>query len=56
MIGRVLGVASFAMGPLLVPTVRLPCSRHAHERADLPSRTAPVPYGMLYGQLCVSNI
>ena len=56
MIGCVLGAASPTMGPLLAPTVRLPCSIHAHDRADLPSRTAPAPYGMSYWQLCVNNI
>jgi hypothetical protein len=55
-IGRVLGAASPAMGPLLVSTVQLPCSIHAHDRADLSSRTAPALYGMPYGQLRVNTI
>jgi hypothetical protein len=55
-ISRVLGGASPTMGPLRVPTVRLPCSIHAHDRADLPSRTALAPYGMPSGQLRDNNI
>src|SRR5262249_8334705 len=38
-IGRALGAVCPCNGPLPVPTARLPCLIHAHNRADLPWRT-----------------